>query len=253
MQLYHRASFKFCAKYLEHFPPRQAPAINDAVCRLEVDDVVSRMTAATQSDDIEPHDTPALPIDKHVGWNILHNTSVTTNHCQSPNTAKLMHGNGARYKRTILDNNVATQHGTIGTNAIIAHGDIVAEVRIGHGIVVVADGCGMVWLEGAVDRGILAENIMITNDNLPNALRSSDVLWGSTDNRILAKLIVATGLHTTLHHGTIGNGTEIAKFNISFHRCKSTNRDTDAQSCSWMDGGKWVDAHDSSFCTVESV
>ena len=86
------------------------------------------MSAASQSDDVEPDDAAALPIEEHEWRYVLNDASVTTHHRHPTHAAELVHSNGSRDERPIRHRDVAALEGLVAEHPTftLAHSALAA-------------------------------------------------------------------------------------------------------------------------------
>ena len=118
---------------------------------------------------------------------------MPTDHGQAADTAELMDRDGAGNERLVLNLDMSPEHAAVGEDAAVADQGVVAEVAPCHDVIAAPDNGVAAWLEPAMNRDVLAEDVVVTDDDAPNIGRPGHVLRRASDDRMLAELVVATG------------------------------------------------------------
>lgn len=154
-----------------------------------------------------------------------------------------MDGNGTGDKGPILNLNVAAGQGAVGQDAVVAHLDIVAEMGGGHQVVVVTDNGLAVWLECPVNGHAFTEHVVVTDKDLAHRFRPGNMLRLSTDDGMLADLIMAAHADTRFDDRTAGDRAVIANRHTSLNRRKGRHCYANAEFGFRAHRGQRMDAH----------
>jgi hypothetical protein len=134
------------------------------------------LLSSSQPDDVEAHDASTLAIDEHVRWDVLRDPRMPTDHGQAADTTELMDRDGAGNERLVLNLDMAPEHAAVGEDAAISDQGVVAEVAPCHDVIAAPDNGVAAWLKPAMNRDVLAEDVVITDDDAPDIGRPGNVL-----------------------------------------------------------------------------
>ena len=242
-QVCHGTAREVTAEGVEHLLPWQSTAIDDAIRRLQVGDVVGRMPAPSQPDVVEADDAAALTVEQHERRDVLDDARVPADHGESADPDELVHGDGTRHERPVLDRDVTAEQGAVGEDAVVAHRDIVPQMGSRHHVVVAADRRGHVRLERPVHRDVFAEDVVVADHHAADVLRPGDVLWGAADHDVLRELVVGPGGDAGLEHGPASDRAVIPEFDVVLDGGERRDPHARAETGSRTDHGEWMDAH----------
>ena len=144
----------------EHFHPAQTAAIDHPIGRHQFLDRRLIVAGSAESDLVEPDDQTAHSVNGHIGRNVLHHVGLPADHGESADAAELMHAGRPGNVRPIADDHVAGQHRVVGDNHVVAHVAVVGDMAVDHQQAVVADRRGVVGNQRAMDRDVLANDIV---------------------------------------------------------------------------------------------
>jgi len=242
-QMENRARTELRPQRLQHLLPGQAATIDDAVGVFEISDVFGGVPTSSQPDDVEAHDASTLAIDEHVRWDVLRDPRMPTDHGQAADTTELMDRDGAGNERLVLNLDMAPEHAAVGEDAAISDQGVVAEVAPCHDVIAAPDNGVAAWLKPAMNRDVLAEDVVITDDDAPDIGRPGNVLRRASDDRMLAELVVAPGGDARLDHGARGDKAVVPQFDSGFHGSEGADLDARTKPGLGAHGSQRMNAH----------
>ena len=185
---------------LQDVLPGKAAAVDETVGRLERSDILGRMAAPPQADDVQPDDAATLPVEQHERRNVLDDAGMPAHHGEAANSAELVHRDGPRDEGTIRHRHVAAEHRSIGEDGVVANRAVVAEMPACHDVITAADRRRGLRLERPMDRDVFAEHVVIADHDPPNVLGTAGVLGSPADDGMLAEFVVRACLHARLQN-----------------------------------------------------
>jgi len=228
---------------LQHLLPGKTASIDDSVSVLEISDVLARVSTSSQPDDVEAHDASALAVDEHVRRDVLRDPRMAADHRQAADSTELMDRDCAGNERLILDLDMSPEHAAVGEDAAVADEGVVAEVTSCHDVIAASDNRVAAWLEPTMNRDVLAEDVVITDNDAPDIGRPGHVLRCAADDRMLAELVVAPGRDARLDHGARGDKAVVPQFDPGFHRSESADLDARTEPGLGTHGSQRMNAH----------
>ena len=138
---------------------------------------------------------------------------------------------------------MSPEHAAVGEDATVADDGVVAEVAPSHDVIAAADDRVASRLETAVDGDVLAEDVVVADDDSPHVRRPRDVLRRATDDCMFADFVVRPGGYAGLDHGARGDHAMVAQFDIGLHRSEGSDRHAHAEPGLGTHGCQRMNAH----------
>lgn len=107
----------------------------------------------------------------------------------------------------VLNEDVAGEQGAVGKNGVVADGAIVGDVGVGHEEIMGTDAGDFAGFSGPMNGGVLAEDVVITNDDAGGFVAILEVLGGIADDATGVKTVGAADLSLA---GQIDMGADVA-------------------------------------------
>jgi hypothetical protein len=163
---------------------------------------------------------------QRVGWYILAEPALSLRQNEPSDANELMKDAASPDEHLVLHLDVTAKQGIISDDNAVAELSVMRQVRSGHEKIVVANSRRAPLRSAAMDRGKLANDVVITNPDLALHFTSEGKVLGfRTNDCVIADQVVATKPHGAREH------------RIGLNNAASANSPTA------LDAGMWPDFH----------
>jgi hypothetical protein len=172
---------------------------------------------------------------------ILRDARLSPNHHETADAAELMDANAAADVRPIFHLYVAAEHHIVHQDHIVPYFAVMSDVSPDHNQVAIADRGHRFIGIAAVESGILANAVVIANDELAPRVHPLQVLGGSAKDRSFANLVAAAEHGAALDDDAGFEPTAVAEDDAGLDDGERSDVDVAPQLRGGVDKGRGVD------------
>jgi hypothetical protein len=172
---------------------------------------------------------------------VLRDAGLSPNHHESADTAELMNADAAADVCPIVHLYVTAEHHIVHQDHVVPYFAVVSDVSPDHNQVAVADRGYRFIGVAAVESSVLANAIVIANDELATRVHPLQVLSGSAKDRSFPNLVAAAEQRAALDDDAGFESAVVADDNAGFDNGEWSDVDVAPQLRGGIDKGRWVD------------
>ena len=195
------------------------------VSGLDGADVFFWKTTALKTYQVHAAGAGWVSVHDHEGWHVLHHFRVAADDRVFSDAAELMHRRQAGNDGVIFDSDVPGEADGIGEDDVVAELAVMRDVRVAEQQIVRADARRQILMGAAMDRGVLAEDVVIADFEPGRLAEVFEILGFPTDGCEGEKLVAAPEFRVSFEHDMRMQDTLVAQLHIRADHAEGADAD----------------------------